>query len=440
MIRELAAQYDSGRMTVWNQAPLPCAPPLQGTARVDVAIIGAGFAGLSSARFVKEADPGLNIALLDRAHAGFGASGRSAGVLSPFLPVPWLVGCTAHARWLDDVRFAARYIARETEEFAGLITREAISCDLRPTQIVTTGTSGWYRRHLALVAERCLLVGLPCHIAAAKELEAAVPYPAHGGFVLEGHVLDPFALVQGLRRYTQRLGVRLYENTCVTELRTARAGVELLTDSGACLQAGKVIVATNAYTHQLGFGGRPNIPRPITTYLLATAPLDRAGTRQLGFENQTIVDIGSEYFYARLHQNRLLFGGIDVPSPAADEPPERASQSCRRLHLEMVRRFPFLAGVPIDAQWWGSYHQRRTQVPIIQPLPHLPNVILNIGYGGVGVSLTQFSGRIVAGLILGEKHQDPDSDRMREIYAATRFPVKEGIKLGLRLAGSLFRK
>ncbi len=201
-----------------------------------------------------------------------------------------------------------------------------------------------------------------------------------------------------------------------------------------------MILATNAYTHQLGLDDRHRIPRPITTYLLATAPLDRAGMKQLRFESRTIVDIGGEYFYARLLQNRLLFGGFDRPSSTADESPNGDAPSYRRLHTEMLRRFPFLSNVPIDGQWCGPYHQTRTHVPIIRTLPHMPDVILNLGYGGVGVTLTQFSGKIVAGLVLGEKHRDPDSDRMREIYAATRLPVKEGIKLGLRLAVSLLRK
>jgi glycine/D-amino acid oxidase-like deaminating enzyme len=440
MISGMASQNVPGWMTVWSEAPLPCAPQLEGTTHVDVAIIGAGFAGLSSARFLKEADSSLNIALVDRAHAGFGASGRNAGILSPFLPVPWLVGCSANERRLDDVRFAARYFARETQEFTRLIEREAIACDLRPTQIVTTGARGYYRHQIGLVAERCLLAGLPCHIATPEELEAAFPYPAHGGFVLEGHVLQPLALVQGLRRFVQRLGVRIYENTCVTQLRPARAGVEVLTNSGACLKADKVILATNAYTHQLGLGDWHRIPRPITTYLLATAPLDHAGMKRLRFESRTIVDIGGEYFYARLFQNRLLFGGFDRPSSTADESPDGDAPYHKRLRTEMTRRFPSLEDVPIDAQWSGPYHEIRTRVPIIRTLQHMPDVILNIGYGGVGVTLTQFSGRIAAGLVLGEKHQDPDSGRMRGIYAATRFPVKEGIKLGLRLAISLLRK
>jgi glycine/D-amino acid oxidase-like deaminating enzyme len=422
-------------MVLWSDPDSPSAPQLEGTVSADVAIVGGGFAGLSCARHLKEADPSLDIALVERDQVGSGASGRNAGIISPFLPITWLIDCSASLQRLDDIRFASRYIAGETRSLIQLIQGEAIACDLRASKIITTGAGGLYQRQLALIGERCLLAGVPGHIATPAELRATIPYPAHGGYVLDGYAIQPLALVQGLRRYIQRLGIRLYENTRVTGLRPAHTGVDVLTHAGACVKAGKVIVATNAYTHQLGLNQR--VPKPVITYMLATAPLDRARLEQLGLENQTIVDIGGEYFYARLYQNRLLFGGFDRPDSTAEALSDRDEPYHRRLRTKMIRRFPLLSDAAIEAAWGGPYHETRTHVPIIRALGNMPDVILNIGYGGVGVSLTQFSGRIVAGLILGTAHRDPDSERMHAIYASTRFPVKEGIKLGWRLLRSL---
>ncbi len=433
----MGMQGNPARSTLWSESQLPRAARLESAARADVAIIGGGFAGLSCARCLKEAEPALDIALLERNHVGYGASGRNAGILSPFLPISWLIDCSATPRRLDDVRFAARYIAGETQALLRLIRREQIACDLMPTRIVTAGANGLYQRHLRFIAERCLLAGIPGHIAAPAELRTMIPYPVHGGFVLEGHALQPLALAQGLQQHVLRLGVRLYENTSVTRLTPARSGIDVLTATGACMKADKVIVATNAYTHQLELGIRRRIPKPITTYLLATAPLDQTSREQLGFRDQTIADIGGEYFYARVWQDRVLFGGFDRPGAAAETTPDQDEPNFRRLREEMTRRFPLLRDVSIDAQWCGPYHETRTRVPILGSLDRAPNVIMNIGYGGVGVTLTQFSGRLVAGLVLGGKHHDPDSDRMREMYATTRFPLAEGIKMGLRLARSM---
>ena len=151
----------------------------------------------------------------------------------------------------------------------------------------------------------------------------------------------------------------------------------------------------------LDFG--QSIPKPVHTYLLATAPLGADLESSLGIEQRTMVDIGGEYFYARLYQNRLLFGGFDQSGSSTVELTDRAGSLLRRLRAAMTRRYPLLADVAIDALWGGPYHETRTQVPVIRPLRGMPDVILNIGYGGVGLTMTQFSGRLVAGLVLGEK-------------------------------------
>ncbi len=418
-------------MVLWSEPEPQRAPPVEGTLRADVAIVGGGFAGLSCARFLKQADPSLEIVLLERDHIGAGASGRNAGILSPFLPISWLIDCSKSPQRLEDIRFAARYIACQMQSLVDLIVSEAIACDLRPSRILTTGAGRIYEHQLRLIGERCMMVGIPGHMAAPAELRESIPYPAHVGYVLNGYAVQPLALVHGLCRHIRRLGVRFHENTWVTGLRPTRRGLEVLTRTGACVTAGKVILATNAYTHELNLNRR--VPKPVFTYMLATAPLGGERLDQLGMESQTIVDIGREYFYARLFQERLLFGGFDRPSSTAEEQPGRDEGWYRRLRMQMTARFPSLRGASIEAAWGGFYHEARTRVPIIRILEDMPDVILNLGYGGVGVSLTQFSGRMVAGLVLGAAHSDPDSERMCAIYASSRFPLKEGIKFGWRL-------
>jgi glycine/D-amino acid oxidase-like deaminating enzyme len=126
-----------------------------------------------------------------------------------------------------------------------------------------------------------------------------------------------------------------------------------------------------------------------------------------------------------------------VPCSAADGDNIQNESYHRRLQAQMVRRFPSLAEIPIEASWSGLYQETVTRVPIMRALASMPGVIANIGYGGVGVTLTQFSGRIAAGLVLGAKHRDHDAERMRAIYASTRIPIKEGMKFGWRLLRAL---
>jgi len=421
---------------IWGFPDSPAAPALEGNVCADVAIVGGGFAGLSCARYLKQAEPSWDIVLLDRERIGSGASGRNAGFLSPFLPLSWLIDCSRNPSRLEDIRFAAHFIAGEIREFLELVRREQIACDLHPLAMLIAGTGHFHRRLLRLIGERVFLTGLPARPATASELEAAFIPSAGAGYVLQGHALQPLALAEGLKLHVRKLGVRVFENSRVARIVPDKAGSCIVTGSGARLVARKAILATNAYTGQIELDSRPAIPRPTFTYLLATEPLSGRALESLPSPGQAVAAIGGEYFYARSYQNRLLFGGIDLPAASSEPDARRDEGAFGRLQLGMIRRFPSLAGCAVDGLWGGPYHETRAGVPLIRPLPGMPGVILNIGYGGVGVTLTQFSGRLAARLILGDRRRDRDADRMIALYQTTRIPIREGLKLGLRLLGS----
>ncbi|MFZ8942430.1 MAG: FAD-dependent oxidoreductase [Gemmobacter sp.] len=75
----------NGEVSFWQAAlggMAPARPPLGGDARVDVAIVGAGYTGLWTALYMKPASPGVRVGLIEAERAGFGASGRNGGWLS----------------------------------------------------------------------------------------------------------------------------------------------------------------------------------------------------------------------------------------------------------------------------------------------------------------------------------------------------------------------
>src|ERR1700736_5264746 len=63
-------------------------PPLQSPVEADVVIVGAGYTGLWTAYYLKRADPALEIVVLERDLAGYGASGRNGGWVSGFFSGP----------------------------------------------------------------------------------------------------------------------------------------------------------------------------------------------------------------------------------------------------------------------------------------------------------------------------------------------------------------
>ncbi|MBI2839327.1 MAG: FAD-dependent oxidoreductase [Acidobacteria bacterium] len=425
------------RTSYWFDRPHDRAPRLEGTGRVDVAVVGGGFAGLSAARSLKEADSSLEVALVESEHVGFGASGRNGGGVSPIPPMTWLLDRLDDRSRREDVRWAIGYIHEQSRELGEMIQSEGIDCDYRPAPIIVTAPRSFQRALLRWLAETCGLAGVNCRALSAADLRDTIAYPTRGGLMfVEGHMVHPFKLARGLREILLRRGVRLYEDTRVARVLPTREGVDLLTADGARLHARKVVLATNAYTSQLRFGPRRPFPMPVHTYLLATEPLDDAILAKLRMGGRFIGDTAASFCYARIHEHRLLFGGGDKYMSKASTEADRAPKVYERLHAEMLRYFPFLADTRLDAAWGGPYHQTFTDAPIVRPAAHAPNVVLNIGYGSGGVAQTQFSGRLVAGLVLGERFVDPDAERLRRIFETTRAPIAEALKLGLRLLPS----
>src|SRR2546428_12893043 len=78
----------NGEVSCWGRARglPPRRPSLPGGAEADVCIVGAGYTGLWTAYYLKRADPGLRIIVLEATFAGFGASGRNGGWLTATPP------------------------------------------------------------------------------------------------------------------------------------------------------------------------------------------------------------------------------------------------------------------------------------------------------------------------------------------------------------------
>ena len=385
------------RTSYWSDTPAS-GPALSEDAVSDVVVVGAGLAGLSSAYFLKRAEPGLSITVLEADHVARGASGRNFG------SVPQLG--RSDPDLLEDLlgpveaRFVVDHQARMLEDFEGLLRDEDISCDYERSNVLLLARDSHSLERVDYLAEAHRRLGYPSQRLTAHELRSCVGLDGLGGLSCgrQGFV-DPFALTTGLADAARRLGVQIYESSPVTTLTKHARGVVVRTPTGS-VAADRCVLATNAYSPALG-AGRGWIT-PTYTYVLATAPLDEEQRRGLGWDtarHRQAFDAGrlGEYYYMQLRPNGqfLMGGGLAPTSPdGVSIPRHDDADHYRRIHAEMAVRFPSLAAAEIVGAWGGPVAMTPTGLPTTAAVNE--RLLVNAGYNGRGVLMATLSGKVVA--------------------------------------------
>ncbi len=219
----------NGQVSFWWQARgiPPRRPSLPGGTEADVCIVGAGYTGLWTAYYLKRADPGLRIVVLEASFAGFGASGRNGGWVTAALP-----GSRAryarHPQGRDGVRELERHLRDTVDEVARVCAAEGIDAGLVKGGTLTVATSAAQDARLRDRLEQERSWGDDAQVVRYLERQELA-----GRLQLTGAVgalfspdcarVQPAELVAGLAEAVTRAGVRLYEATPVTSISAGQA-------------------------------------------------------------------------------------------------------------------------------------------------------------------------------------------------------------------------
>ncbi|MDX2168437.1 MAG: FAD-dependent oxidoreductase [Deltaproteobacteria bacterium] len=380
-------------------------PALAGDARADVAIVGGGLTGLSTALALRRA--GVDVVILEREFCGFGASGRNAGHLTPTIgkDLPTLLMMYGEARTAAIVRFADHCV-RRTES---VIAEHGIDCDYAPSGNVMAVVHPKQEKRLRRGAEVAAKVGAPVRFLESDEMRARGLPPAFLCGALEGAggTLDPGKLVRGLRRAALAAGVRIHEDTRVVAVATTPSPVVRTTHG--TLRAERVVMASNAWTREIGAPGNRMLPLYVT--LFETAPLSDAQLAALGGWPQregiyTAHEVLESY---RLSARRTIVGGSKMPRyvwggrPGAHGGPDAACQSV--VARGFRDRFPALADLPIAHFWGGWIAMTLNFLPSIGALGSDGRLWHALGYNGHGVAQATAVGDILADGITGRDNE-----------------------------------
>jgi len=364
-------------------------PPLREPVTADVCIVGAGYAGLSTALHL--AERGIEAVVLEAKEPGFGGSGRNGGQVIPGLKfdpdeLEAMFGRERGPRLVDFVGSTADVVWELIDKHGmdvpntrtGWIQSAVSSAAVGP---IESRAAQWQKR------------GAPVEVLDRRETER---YVGHGQYLASwidrrGGVVQPLAYARGLARAALAAGVAIHGNTPVTGL--AREGGKWIarTAQGATVTADRVVLATNGYTGDLW----PQLRQTIiaaNSFQIATKPLSDNVRKSILPGGQATSDSRRIGLYYRLdHTGRFLLGGRGTMR----EP--RQAEDWSHIETMMEKMFPQLKGAGIDFRWGGRVALTRDH------LTHLhepaPGLLIDIGCMGRGVALQSALGRAIAAYI-----------------------------------------
>lgn len=382
---------------LWERTapPAPLTASLSGSQAADVAVIGAGYTGLSAALHLAEA--GVRVAVVEAEEIGFGGSGRNVGLVNAGLwimpdDLPRLLGDVHGGRLLDQLGAAPRVVF-------DLVRRHAIDCEAETAGTLHCAADAKGARELAERAAQWQARGADVVLLDAAETERRVGSRAYRAALLDRRAgtIQPLAYARGLAGAAIAAGARIYTGSPVVAAEREGTLWTVRTPQGR-LRAGRIVLATNAYTH----APWPEIRSELTHlpyFNIATTPVPAElretilPGREGAWDTRQVL---SSFRFDRA--GRLVFGSVGALRGSG------IAVHRAWARRAMTRLFPALAGIGFEAEWYGSIGMTVDHVPRFHSVA--PGVVGFSGYNGRGIAPGTVFGRLLAELLLGRIRDD----------------------------------
>lgn len=386
---------------------------LEGSIRADVAILGAGFTGLWTAYHLLQREPSLNVVVVEKEIAGFGASGRNGGWCFAGFPYPPEKLVERYGR--DAARAVSLAMYDSVDDVGRVCEVESIDAHYAKGGELEIARAQYDLPKLEEMYEQYRAIGLADHyelLDADQTKERIHVAGAVGSFWnKEGAAIQPARLARGLARAVERHGAKIYEQTTVTDYIPGPLP-RLDTDHGN-ISAKAIVLAGEAY-----LSGLPKLRRriiPVTSHIVLTEPLSDDLWRQIGWDHRDVVG-GSGTTGAYLNHTadgRIAFGPYRGKYPFNSnitDSIDRREDIFEHGRQSALQWFPMLrdAGTRFTHSWGGVFGIPRDHMPIMR-YDRPTGVALGYGYSGEGVATANLTGRVLADLIT---ERDTDLTRL----------------------------
>jgi glycine/D-amino acid oxidase-like deaminating enzyme len=382
----------------------PETQPLAGALEVDVAIAGGGYTGLWTALTLRDRDPRLRVAVLERARVGEGPSGRNGGHIYGY----W--GSLAILRAsLGDERALA--LARAGDR---IIPAVEAFCKQRGADIwltrggaIKVSTTPAQDAKLDAAVEAARAVGAPEEAMPLDREELAErcrsPRFRRGVFFRDGATLQPARLVKALRTAVLADdGIDLFERTPVTRL--VSGDPNTIETPGGTVKAPSVVLAVNA----AATAWRPAAARLTNfgSYVVLTEPVPEL-VEELGWTGgEAMTDARMFLHYFRTTRDgRVLMGSGSgsIGGNPSDGRFSRDAATVARAEAGLRHLLPTLADARISHAWGGPIDVSSDRIPFVDTVPGT-RIHYAAGFSGNGVGPSWLAAQALASLATG--HDD----------------------------------
>jgi glycine/D-amino acid oxidase-like deaminating enzyme len=368
---------------------------LKGVHDVDIAVIGGGITGCLAAYAFSRA--GFSVALLEGNRIGRGSTAASTALMmqepdADLRSLATRYGTRrARALWSES--------GRSVRGFVSLIRRLRINAGLQDVRSVYWTSHTDVARDLQRELRKRRAAGIPGRWLDASELPRHIGVDGAGGILTSGNAqVDPYRACLGIAAWLRGSGVNIYEHSPARRVRGSSHGVNIDLDAGE-VRANWAVIATGYATPEF----KPLVGRfrMSSTYVIATAGIDRERHRKLG-AGCMWWDTETPYHYARwTPDRRLLFGGRDIPQVPARARPAALGRQTALLKSDFARVYPVLEEVPIDYAWDGLFATTRDGLPYIGTHRRYPRQLFALGYGGNGMTFGFLAAQVLLRTVRG---------------------------------------
>jgi len=364
-------------------APAPETAPIAGELHADVAIIGAGYTGLSCALHLAEA--GAKVVVVEAGEIGEGASGRNNGQVIPTLS-------RAEPGELDDG--FAQLVCESASFTFDLIRKHDMQCEAVQNGWVQPAHTPGRLRLTERRAREWGLFGAPTEMLDRDGIERVTGSRFwYGGWTNKtGGKLNPLAYCRELARCAIAAGAAVHTQSRAGHLERAGPRWRVVCDGGS-VNAERVVIATHATVQDLWPGLAQSV-FPVRSYQMATAPIAEDLRRGvLPFDHACSDTRGDLHFFRWDAHGRLVTGG--ALAVAWDWEARQRERIGRRVSTVFPR-----IGVPVfDFLWYGYVGITLDRKPHFHELA--PGVLAWVGCNGRGVGLATSVGAQFARACLG---------------------------------------